>query len=312
MLRHFRYSFLLRSDPSSPSFFSLDTTSDYEQEGCKTTQDVWLAMIIAIPCWEKARLVITTDIQAKKQTSTLCEFSPPAISPKVISKLQQHEIEAYINELFKKLGDLLTGYKVALNSFEWEKPKAEKAEASASEDVIDEVENEEKPKKQKRDSEGSTSVRKRKTSTASDAKKKVPPKGKKGGKKKENAESEDDGKADEGVGTSKKGMSPPPAKKGRRDKEEHDEGDVANDPEVLKVHEWRHRLQKTFLSNKGDPKERWISYSVKSRLTSLSPHITSRKALSTIFYLHRGSSLRATVNSVFVSALFRFFCMTGS
>ncbi|PBK60314.1 hypothetical protein ARMSODRAFT_839170, partial [Armillaria solidipes] len=34
---------------------------------------------------------------------------------KVISKLQQHEIEVYINESFKKLGDLLMGYKVALN-----------------------------------------------------------------------------------------------------------------------------------------------------------------------------------------------------
>ncbi len=56
------------------------------------------------------------------------------------------------------------------------------------------------------------------------AKKKTPPKGKKGGKKKQNVESEDDGEADEDVGASKKGTSFPPTKKAKRDKEEHDEG----------------------------------------------------------------------------------------
>ncbi|PBK59014.1 hypothetical protein ARMSODRAFT_1027765 [Armillaria solidipes] len=96
-------------------------------------------------------------------------------------------------------------------------------------------ENEEKPKKWKWNSEGGASARKRKTG---DAKKKALPKGKKGGKKKEN-----------------KGTSPPPAKKAKRDKEEHDEGDVADDPEDIKVRQWRHKLQKVFLSNKGDPKK---------------------------------------------------------
>ncbi|PBK59513.1 hypothetical protein ARMSODRAFT_1071475, partial [Armillaria solidipes] len=37
------------------------------------------------------------------------------LDPTDISKLQEHEIEAYMNELFKKSGDLLTGYKDALD-----------------------------------------------------------------------------------------------------------------------------------------------------------------------------------------------------
>ncbi len=45
--------------------------------------------------------------------------------------------------------------------------------------------------------------------------KKASPKSKKAGTEKENVESEDDGEADEDVGT---------CKKGKRDKEEHDEG----------------------------------------------------------------------------------------
>ncbi|PBK92170.1 hypothetical protein ARMGADRAFT_1080955 [Armillaria gallica] len=135
-------------------------------------------------------------------------------------------------------------------------------------------EHEEKPKKRNRDSEGGASARKLKTSTTGDAKKALL-KSKKGGKKKENVESEDDGEADEDVGTSKKGTSPPPAKKAKRDKQEHGEGNVSNDLETLKVCEWRHRLQKTILSNKGDLRRRicprWIKCSVQSRHTSLSP-----------------------------------------
>ncbi|PBK94450.1 hypothetical protein ARMGADRAFT_1079120 [Armillaria gallica] len=181
---------------------------------------------------------LTTDIQAKKQTSTLCDFSLPAILSwlgcKNIFKLQQHEIEAYINDPFKQ------SY-----PSEWEKCKAEQAEAA----------NEEKPKKRKRDSEGGISARKRKTSTTGDAKKETPPKGKQGGKKKQNVESKDDDEADEDVSAGKKGTSLPPTKNAKRDKEEHNEGDVANNPEAPKVREWRHKFPKTFLSNKGNPKE---------------------------------------------------------
>ena len=40
--------------------------------------------------------------------------------PKDISKLQQHEIQAYIDEPYKKSGDLLQGYKIALDPKKWE------------------------------------------------------------------------------------------------------------------------------------------------------------------------------------------------
>lgn len=64
-------------------------------------------------------------------------------------------------------------------------------------------ENGEKLKKWKWDSEGSTSARKCKMSMVGDTNKALLM-SKKGGKKRENAESEDDGKADEDVSTSKR------------------------------------------------------------------------------------------------------------
>ena len=39
---------------------------------------------------------------------------------KDISKLQPHEIESYINEPYKKSGDLLQGYRIALDPTKWE------------------------------------------------------------------------------------------------------------------------------------------------------------------------------------------------
>ncbi|KAK0436139.1 hypothetical protein EV421DRAFT_1833170 [Armillaria borealis] len=225
-------SFLLHSDPLPPTFSPLDTTSDYEQEGCKSTQDDSTMLNILegtsgdnddrYPGSRPKQCTTASPRRPtrrqKKQTSTF-----PAddlysfwLVPKDISKLQQHEIEAYINEPFKMSSDLLTGYKVVLDPSEWEKRKTEQAEAAASEDVINEVDqlnskNEEKPKKRKWASEGGTSARKRKTNTTGNTKKNALPKGK--GGKKENVESENDGKADENVGTSKKGTSPPLAKK---------------------------------------------------------------------------------------------------
>ncbi|SJL10771.1 uncharacterized protein ARMOST_14165 [Armillaria ostoyae] len=204
----------------------------------------------------------------QKANFRLVRFFPAGdfswLAPKDISKLQQHEIEAYINEPLKKSDDLLTSYKFALDPLEWDKHKAEQAEAAASGGVVDEVDQldseNEKPKKRKRDSEDGASARKCKTSTAGDTKKKALPKGRKVGKKKENVESEDDGEADEDVGTSKKGTSHPQRRKLREIKKSTMRGkfflgDVANDPEALKVREWQHRLQKTFLSNEGGPKE---------------------------------------------------------
>ena len=78
-----------------------------------------------------------------------------------LQKLHKHEIEAYINEPSKKNGDLLEGYRIALDPSEWDNTRAEtlrkymEDQKNAPIDELDEEEDEEKVgKKRKRDSEG--------------------------------------------------------------------------------------------------------------------------------------------------------------
>ncbi|KAK0438280.1 hypothetical protein EV421DRAFT_1906816 [Armillaria borealis] len=293
---------------NAPKTSGLASTCDYRNIVLGKVRGYPLLARMVVDPNDAPQQDLDDNLPVIKQISTLCNFSPPAISPKDISKLQQHGSKAYIKEPFIYSDDLLMGYKGVLDPSGWEKRKAEQAEAAASGGVLNEVDqldskNEEKPKKRKQNSEGGISARKRKTSMTGDVKK-VPLKGKKGGKK-ENVESKHDGEADEDIGTSKKGTSPPPAKKAKRDKEVHDESDVVNDPETLKVHEWRYRLQKMFLSNRGNPKE--------ERMPEMDKlfHTVEAYQSVTIHYL-MGSSLGATVNSVFFSDLFRFFFTTSS
>lgn len=156
---------------------------------------------------------------------------------KDISKLKEHEIEAYISEPHKKSGDLLTGYRIALDPVKWEKER-EKADLAAVEQEdnapVDQLESDNeddgakkpaKPKKRKRDSEAPAPKPKAKPKTKGE--KKVPTtKGKRNGaKSKEMVESEDDGEPeaeaeeDEEAGSSAK-AAPPPSKKPKREKEE--------------------------------------------------------------------------------------------
>ena len=51
------------------------------------------------------------------------------LQAKDLSKLQIHEIQAYINEPHKRNGDLLEGYRVALNPEGWEEKQKELVEA---------------------------------------------------------------------------------------------------------------------------------------------------------------------------------------
>jgi hypothetical protein len=44
---------------------------------------------------------------------------------------------------------------------------------------------------------------------------------------------------------------------------------VANDPEAKKVREWRHQLQKTFLSGKAQPKEEVRPFIAHLQITTL-------------------------------------------
>ncbi|OCH89065.1 hypothetical protein OBBRIDRAFT_779052 [Obba rivulosa] len=203
------------------------------------------------------------------------------IVPKDISKLQEHEIQAYINEPAKKSADLLQGYRIALDPSKWEEElenarvEALDAEADAEIDQLegdgeDDGEDSEakksKPKKRKRDSDAAPAKPKPKPKVKKDAaepapKKKAPAAAKvkkNGAKSKAMVESEDEGGAEpEGEDAGPSGRaSPPPTKKAKRDKEE-EEGDASleKDPEAQKVRDWRHKLQKAFLNTKAVPKD---------------------------------------------------------
>ena len=174
---------------------------------------------------------------------SLTRRSPSAwVVPKDMSKLKEHEIQSYINEPHKRSGDLLAGYKIALDPTEWEKQKAiEAAEAKekAENAQVDELDDEDaqgdedeserktaaKSRKRKRESEPApkkTATKKTKESTEPSSKKRSAAngKGKRNGiKSKAMIESEDDTHEEE-AGPSKK-SSPPPAKKAKREERQH-------------------------------------------------------------------------------------------
>ncbi|KAJ2912372.1 hypothetical protein MD484_g8036, partial [Candolleomyces efflorescens] len=240
-----------------------------------------------------------------------------------MSRLQPHEITAYLTEPKKKggkSGDILEAYKIAQDPTEWLKKK--EAEAAEEEDEeanaeVDQLEPHDDDDAANSEEEGSTASRSKNkksknaaasSSTTTSKKRKreeksasgvVSSRAKKqpktsgttkkdkddqsasavskrgsGGTKsaKRNGasakskatvvESEDEGDhharsasgaEDNGGSSSKKaGGSPPPAKKAKKDSE-GDEG--KDDPESVKVRDWRHKLQKTFLSGKAPPKD---------------------------------------------------------
>ena len=83
---------------------------------------------------------------------------------KDISKLQPHEIESYINEPHKKSGDLLQGYRIALDPAKWEKEVEAAGQMAIEEEAnaeIDELESE-------HDDDDSTKAKSKKRKRASD------------------------------------------------------------------------------------------------------------------------------------------------
>ena len=140
-------------------------------------------------------------------------------------------------------------------------------------------------KKRKRESDLEPKQKKapkaKKDSVEPNKKKSAAGKGRKNGvKSKAMVESEDEGDNaeedaddDGGVGTSKR-ASPPPSKRAKREKDDGDDCDFfflslsfkcsqrsspfpvknSTDPQADQVRDWRHRLQKVFLSNKALPK----------------------------------------------------------
>ncbi|KAI0046229.1 hypothetical protein FA95DRAFT_1607090 [Auriscalpium vulgare] len=59
--------------------------------------------------------------------------------PKDMSRLRTHEIEAYINEPFKRSGELLNSYRVALDPAKWEEQIESNRVAAAEEEALAEV-----------------------------------------------------------------------------------------------------------------------------------------------------------------------------
>lgn len=248
--------------------------------------DIVLGKVRGYPPWP-ARIVdpdivpssVSQERPVKKAHFYCVQFFPAGdfawLMAKDISKLQTHEIQSYINEPYKKSGDLLTGYRIALNPTKWEEERQHLISEQGPEDdgtqsQIDELDSDggttkrSKPKKRKRESDNGLTGKTRKpakSKDASEANRKKSGYGRKNGpKSKAMVESEDEagGELDEeGVGVGKK-ESPPVTKKARREKVEEDGDDatLARDPEAVKVREWRHRLQKAFLGkNVPDPSD---------------------------------------------------------
>ncbi|KAF7343095.1 PWWP domain-containing protein [Mycena venus] len=129
------------------------------------------------------------------------------------------------------------------------------ADEDAAEEDAEEEEEEKAGKKRKRASSPAPTKGKAKPKAAAAAKTK---KGGKTKKSKAAIESEDDA-GEDGEGDGEEGgeeTEERASKKSKVAKEEDSNAKLESDPEALKVREWRHKLQKTFLSsNKAPPKE---------------------------------------------------------
>ncbi|KIM45736.1 hypothetical protein M413DRAFT_66307 [Hebeloma cylindrosporum] len=226
---------------------------------------------------------VLNDQPPNKKANFHCVMFFPAgeyawLHPKDMSALLPHEIEAFLADDNKKRnGELHKGYQIALDSAEFVREQRNNVRAlkeSMDNAQVDQLESENEEggstsKKRKRDSDAEPAAKAKRAPKAPTKKKDSaePPKKKsaKGGKKngaksKALIESEDEGDGaegeddDEDAGPSKK-TSPPPAKKAKRDKDDgSDYAKGGSDPQSLKVRDWRHKLQKTFLSNKTMPK----------------------------------------------------------
>ncbi|KAI0644711.1 hypothetical protein C8Q79DRAFT_790447 [Trametes meyenii] len=220
----------------------------------------WPGMIVDPDSVPEAVAKERPNAKTKKGNWYCVRFFPAGdyawIVPKDISRLQQHEIQAYIAEPYKRSGDLLKGYRIALDPKAWEEERdAAAAEQQEQEDnaEVDQLDSdgEEEADDDDEDKKKKTKKRKRESDAA--------PVRTKAKAKKDSAEPASKKRATgaakgerEGSGPSKR-SSPPPAKKAKRD--EDADSPLMNDPEALKVREWRHKLQKAFLNNKAAPKE---------------------------------------------------------
>ncbi|CAE6414583.1 unnamed protein product [Rhizoctonia solani] len=208
---------------------------------------------------------------SKKVTFYCVRFFPVGdhawLPTKDVSRLLPHEIAAYLAEPSKRKGDLMEGYKIANDPHEWRKEKdalAERERANEAaginvNDDVDELDNEDeedddepKPKKRKRD----TAAADKKESKAGRGKGKR--KTKKSAEQIESEDEEDKSRVDKPTSSKaekerpakrakKESVAPQPSAAGAGD-DEGDDAAMASDPEAAKVKEWRHKLQRAFLT----------------------------------------------------------------
>ncbi|CUA70616.1 PWWP domain-containing protein2 [Schizosaccharomyces pombe 972h-] [Rhizoctonia solani] len=217
---------------------------------------------------------------SKKVTFYCVRFFPVGdhawLPTKDVSRLLPHEIAAYLAEPSKRKGDLLEGYKIANDPHEWRKEKdalaererANEAAGISVHDDVDELDNEDeeddddvKPKKRKRDS---AAADKKEGKGRAKGKRKT----KKSAEQIESEDEEDKGsRADKP--TSSKAEKERPSKRAKKESiapmaltgtapgndDEGDDAAMANDPEAAKVKEWRHKLQRAFLTKSSPAPE---------------------------------------------------------
>jgi hypothetical protein len=224
----------------------------------------------------------------KKSLHYCVQFFPTGdfawLPPKDISKLKPHEIQSYISDPVKRSGELLEGYKIARDPTQWaQEREAAAAATAAEEDDDDDAGGDEEDELAAEDGDQRVPMKKRKAPTASasasttkkrkrdrdsestpatkPARGSATTKTKGTGKQRKSkaaVESEDEGAQGTNEGRSKQTpTSTPAAKKAKTSasaaagKDENvDDDELAKDPEATKVREWRHRLQKVFLSSK--------------------------------------------------------------
>lgn len=168
---------------------------------------------------------------------------------KDISKLQSHEIQSYISEPNKKSGELLQGYRIALDPTKWEEERETARRLVAEEEAnaeVDQLDSEEdgsgdldeedvkakKSRKRKRELDiASVSTKGKKAPKKADATKQKKSSGKRDGAKKSNEmveSEEEDGNlvaADvTATGISGRGSSPPQKRPKRSGADEGDDG----------------------------------------------------------------------------------------
>ncbi|KAI5455253.1 hypothetical protein NCC49_000069 [Naganishia albida] len=242
------------------------------------------------PCYVVDPETVTPDVarQRPKSSSITCvQYFPTAeyswLSPNDIKPLPKHEIDAYLKSTTKKTdGKLYAAYGLAADPEEF---ISEQNELRQHGGVVDEAEDEDQLAEDDEEDEEpeAKSGNKRKKIPADQKPAKKEPASKKAktekapskrATKKETAAEEGDEPVSKKASTSKaaankkapassgkKAAAPTSAAKETKDAKE-DAGDdaLANDPEATKVRDWRHKLQRAFLSKSVPSAEEMDNY----------------------------------------------------